>query len=104
VSACQVSLHGPTSNQADLREDALGRGGLPVAARAMSFVSLSPARVFCARVRRHNCVVLMVIQLPSGESKPPRPKKHVTRRLDRLESDDESPVESSSTLVSGHVL
>jgi hypothetical protein len=36
-----------TPNQADLREDALGRGGLPVAARAMSFVSLSPARVFC---------------------------------------------------------
>ena len=99
-----MSLHDPTPNQADLREDALGRGGLPVAARAMSFVSLSPARVFCAHVRRHNCVALMVIQLPSGESKPPRPKKHVTRRLDRLESDDESPVESSSTLVSGHVL
>ena len=104
MSACQVSLHGPTSNQADLREDALGRGGLLVAACAMSFVSLSPARVSCARVRRHNCVVLVVIQLPSGESKPPRPKKHVTRRLDRLESDDESSVESSSTLVSAPVL
>jgi hypothetical protein len=70
--------HVPTSKQSHLssvapREDAeLGRGGLTVAARAMSFVSLALACALCVVIFR---VVLLFIQLHPGESKPPRPKK-----------------------------